>query len=305
MAYKSSRRVDAGAVMGAPFAALQWRLLLLWVLFLLLPVVLAALPLMGALGGLLDHSTHARACAQQFDALMFSDLVHELAGEHAMLHGALLASLLFVALLLPWLNGMVVASGRAARALGFGALLKGGLVEYGRMFRLLLLSLLLYVAAAGLVRLGLDIADDRSDAAVLESRAMTAQHVAWWVSGLVVVVAQAWVESARAAFIADAGLRSAAVAMMRGLLQLLRRPLSTLLTYLLITLVGFAMALAIGLARAHTTAVGTHGLLFGFLLSQLVVVVLGWTRMARLFALAEVARSLGGSSRRAGLSEVL
>lgn len=301
MAYKSSRRVDLAAVASAPFAALQWRLLLLWVVLLLLPVAVAALPLMQALGGLLDHSTHAHDWARQFDALMFSDVIPALGQQHATLHGALMASLLLALLLLPWLNGMVVASGRTGRALGFAQLLQGGLLEYGRMFRLLLWSLLPYAAAFGLVQLCLDKADDRVDLATLESQAMLAQHIAWWLSGAAVVIAQAWVESARAAFIADGGLRSATLAMLRGLGQLLRRPFSTLSSYLLITLLGFVIAMLLGWARVHTLAVGTHGLLLGFLLSQLVVATLGWMRTARLFALADVARSLGGPSRRSGL----
>jgi len=297
MVYKSSRRVDFGDVFGALFSALQWRLLLLWVLILLLPVAVAALPLLQALGALLDHSTHARAWAQQFDMIMFGDVTQALGSQHAMFHGALVASLLLALLLLPWINGMVLASGRAGRALGFGGLLQGGLAEYGRMFRLLLWSLLPYVAAGFLVQLGLDKADDASDAAVLESRAMATQHAAWWCAGVVIVIAQAWVESARAAFVADTSLRSASIAMMRGLLQLLRRPFSTLFAYLLVSLVGFALAMALGYVRVHTLAVGTQGLMFGFALSALVMVVLGWTRIARLFALAEVARSLGGSRR--------
>ncbi|RAO75460.1 hypothetical protein [Dyella jiangningensis] len=297
MAYKSSRRVDLGDVFGALFSALQWRLLLLWVLLLLLPVAVAALPLLQSLGALLNHSTHARAWAQQFDVLMFGDVLRALVPQHATLHGALAASLLLALLLLPWLNGMVVASGRAGRALGFGPLLQGGLAEYGRMFRLLLWSVLPYVAAGYLVQLGLDRADDASDAAVLESRAIAAQHMAWWWAGAVIALAQAWMESARAAFIADASLRSASLAMVRGLVQLLRRPFSTLFVYLLVTAIGFALAFSLGLARAHTLSVGTQGLLLGFALSALVVVALGWTRIARLLALAEVARSLGGARR--------
>jgi hypothetical protein len=302
MAYKSSRRVDMGAVWRAPFIALQWRLLLLWVLILLVPVAVAALPLMQALGGLLNHSTHVHDWARQFDAIMFGDVMQALGQQHGELHGALMASALLALLLLPWLNGMVVASGRAGRTLGFGGLLQGGLAEYGRMLRLLLWSLLPYAAAFQLVQWGLDRADDRTDIATLESQAMLAQHVVWWLAGLVVVIAQAWVESARAAFIADGGLRSAWVAMGRGLLQLLRRPFSTLSVYVLITLIGFALSLAFGLARAHTVAVGTRGLFLGFLLSQLVVAAMGWMRIARVFALADVARSLGGPSRRTGLS---
>ena len=58
------------------------------------------------------------------------------------------------------------------------------------------------------------------------------------------------------------------------------------------------VAAALGVARAHTTAVGS-GLLLGFLLTQLAVAAMAWMRIARLFSLAEVARSLSGA-RRAG-----
>ncbi|WP_430388412.1 hypothetical protein [Dyella sp. 20L07] len=300
MAYKSSRRVDLGAVARAPFNAMQWRLLLLWVLLSLLPTLVAALPLLQSLGGLLDHSTHASAWAREFNMMMFGDVAQALGQQRNTLHGALLVSLLLMLLLLPWLNGMAIASGRAGRALGFGGLLQGGLVEYWRMFRLQLWSLPVYALAAYLAQLGFDRADDHADLAVLESQATAAQHLAWWFTGLVVVIAQLWLESARAAFIADSGLRAATVAMWRGLNQLLRRPFSTLLTYLVISAVGFAIVLALGLARIHTLAVGTEGLLLAFLLSQLIVMTFGWMRIARLFALADIARSLGGS-RRSGL----
>lgn len=297
MAYKSSRRVDLGAVALAPFAALQWRLLLLWILATLVATSVATLPLLQSLGALLDHSTHASAWARQFDGLMFGDVAAALSHQHATLHGAGLASLLLMLLWLPWLNGMVVASGRAGRSLGFGSLLQGGLAEYGRMLRLMLWSILPYALAGLLVQWGLDWADDRSDIATLQSQADNAQHIAWWAAGVVIVLTQAWVEAARASFIADGGLRSATVAMVRGLLQLLRRPLSTVLAYLLITAMGFAIALAFGLLRAHTVSVGAHGLLWGFVLTQLVVVVLGWMRIARLFALADIGRSLGPGRR--------
>ena len=100
------------------------------------------------------------------------------------------------------------------------------------------------------------------------------------------------VESARAAFIADATLRSATRALGRGISQLLRRFFRTVFFYLLVSAVGFAAAAAVGVARIHVAAVGTAGFLTALLLSQLMVVALGWMRMARLFALASVARSL-------------
>lgn len=300
MAYKQSRRVDLGALAAAPFIALQWRLLLVWVLVTLAVTSVVALPLLQALGELLNHSVHAREWARQFDGMMFGDVAVAIGHDHAALHGAGMVSVLMLALLSPWLSGMVVASGRAGRTLGFAPLLQGGLVEYGRMFRLLLWSLPIYGLAAYLASLAFDRADDRADLATLASQADNASHVAMWTAGVLLVVAQAWVESARAAYIADPSLRSATVAMARGLRQVLRRPVFTLLVYLLLTVLGLAVALGLGLLRVRTPAVGAQGLLLGFVLSQCVVVALGWMRIARLLALSEVARSLG-LGRRAGL----
>lgn len=298
MAFKNSRRVSLGALFGAPFAALQWRLILLWTLLLLLPTLIAALPLMSALGAMLNHSVHADAWARQFDAMMFGDVVRGLSAGGGALRGAVFAGLVLTLLLSPLLDGMVVGSGRAGRPLGFGHLLQSGVVEYGRMFRLMLWSLVPYGVAAWAVKTGMDALQDKTESAVLESQAQASTH---WMLALVVlcvVVAQVIVESGRAAFIADLGLRSATKAIWRGLWQLLRRPFSSLFAYLLVTAVGFGIAFALGVARAHTTAVGS-GLLFGFLLTQLAVAAMAWTRTARLFSLAEVARSLGAGRRAA------
>ncbi|WP_266169511.1 hypothetical protein [Dyella subtropica] len=300
MAYKNTRRVAFGALMGAPFAALQWRLLLLWVLLMLLPAMVVALPLMHALGALLDHSVHADAWARQFDAMMFGDTVRELSDSHGALGGTFFAALAITLLLAPLLNGMIVGSGRAGRSLGFGQLLQSGVVEYGRMFRLMLWSLLPYAAAVMLVKTGMNMLDDKTEAVTLESQAVSATYLVAWLSGLWVVLAQVIVESGRAAFIADTGLRSATVAIWRGIMQLLRRPFSSLFGYLFITAIGFGIAFALGVARAHTTPAGGLSVLLAFLLSQLVVVAIGWMRIARLFALAEVARSLVGGGRRVG-----
>jgi len=113
------------------------------------------------------------------------------------------------------------------------------------------------------------------------------------------------VESGRAAFIADGNLRSSTRAFGRGFMQLLRRPFSTLLCYLLISAIGYAVALALGVGRVHTPALGVTGLVLAILLAQLVVLVLGWVRVARVFALAEVARSLSSSRRGSGLPQAL
>jgi hypothetical protein len=301
-----SRRVDLGAAMRAMFAAMQWRLLLLWVLFLLLPTAVASLPLWRTLSDLLDHSLHAQAWAEHFSPLMFGDGLSAIGDSVTSgFRGLLLLGLLLTLLLSPFLTGMAVGSGRAGRVLGFSQLLQCGIVEYGRLFRLMLWSILPYAMMAALIGFAFSAVDHIGDRAVLESQMDSASHMAGGLAVLLFVLTQAIVESGRAAFIADGGLRSATRAFGRGFMQVLRRPFSTLLCYLLVSLIGYAIALALGVARIHTAAVGTGNLLLAVLLAQLVVLVLGWARVARLFALAEVARSLSSSRRGSGWSPVL
>lgn len=297
MTYKHSRRVSPVSLFAALFAALQWRLLLLWLVFLLLPTAIVALPLWKALGGLLDHSVHAPAWAGRLDVMVVGDVLAAPGISGGWLGGAALAAMLLTVFLAPLLDGMVVSGGRAGRTLGLGQLLQSGVIEYGRMFRLMLWALLPYAIVGGLAALGFGMASKHAEHAVLDTQASTGMHVAWWWLGFWFVLAQAVVESARAAFIADAGLRSATRALGRGFLQLLRRPFSTVLFYLVVTALGAAIAMAFGVARLHTAPTGLAGFLLALLLSQLVVVAMGWMRTARLLALAEVARSLAPSRR--------
>ena len=302
---RASRRVDFGAAMRAPLAAMQWRLLLLWTLLLLLPTAVVSLPLWRSLSGLLDHSVHAQAWAAQFSPLMFGDTMSALGDDTGWISGVAILGLLLTLMLSPFLNGMLVGSGRASRVLGFGHLLQCGIVEYGRMFRLMLWSIVPYAAMAALIGVAFDAVDRVDARAVLESQADRTSHLAIGLAVLLFVLAQAIVESGRAAFIADGNLRSSTRAFGRGFMQLLRRPFSTLLCYLLISAIGYAVALALGVGRVHTSALGVTGLVLAILLAQLVVLVLGWVRVARVFALAEVARSLSSSRRGSGLPQAL
>lgn len=128
--------------------------------------------------------------------------------------------------------------------------------------------------------------------------------MALFVAGLLFGLTHSIIESSRAAFIADVGTNSATRALGRGVMQLLRRPFSTLLSYLLITAIGCAIAMAAGIGRMYMSAVGVVGLALAMVLPQLVVLGIGWVWVARLFALAEVARSLT-SSRSSGMPPAL
>lgn len=285
-----SRSVTFGALLSGMRTAVQWRLLLLWLLIMLIPTVWVAFPLWTMLGGLLDNSVHSAEWAQQFNAMMFGDVVTSLFDHPQWLVTGFVVALVCTLLLSPFLAGMVIGSGRAGRTLGFGALLQSGVVEYGRMFRLLLWSLIPYGVVFGVHFLGMHLADKHAEQAVLESQADRYAAIARWALLIVLVLMQSIVESARAAFIADASLRSATRAMWRGIKQLFKQPVKTLLFYLVVTLVGLVLAFVFGVLRIHVTAVGVGGVVLALLLSQLIVLTTGWMRTARLFALAEVAR---------------
>ena len=292
MANNMSRSAGFGALVSTMIAAVQWRLLLLWLLIMLIPATVVALPLWRVLADLLDTSVHAAEWAQHFSDIMFNDLAASLSDHSAWLGATALLGLLLTLLLSPFLDGMIVGSGRAGRVLGFGSLLQNGFVEYGRMFRVMLWSLLPYAIVMGVAAMGSHMADKHADKAVLESQADMYASIAHWVLLIVFVIVQSIVESARAAFIADTGLRSATRALGRGIRQLFRRPLHTLLFYLIVTAIGLLLAAVFGVARIHVTAFGLFGFLLALVLSQLVVLAVGWMRTARLFALAEVARSV-------------
>jgi hypothetical protein len=281
------KRSAIAAVGAGALGGVQWRILLLWILVTLLPTLVVALPLWGLLDSLLGYTVHAERYAAHFDGLMFGDVMAGMA-DNPTVGMAAFAGVLLTLAISPFLTGMVVASGRAGRALSFGALLQGGATEYGRMLRLLILSLIPYaifaIAAHGLS----SFAADKADAAFLASVADRWGHAALGVTVLVFVIVQCIVESARAAYIADVTLRSAFRALGRGFMQFIRRPFATLLVYVAVTLVGGILAVLIASWRGHTTAVGS-GTLVAFLIVQLGVVVVAWMRTARLLALARLA----------------
>lgn len=296
MAGTAARRPGFGALVSAMLAALQWRLLLLWLLIMLIPATVVALPLWRVLAGMLNHSVHAPDWAQHFNAMMFGDVGFALSENVGWLGGTAMLGLAMTLALSPFLDGMIIGSGRAGRTLGFTGLLQSGLVEYGRMLRLMLWSLLPYLAVLGVAMLGSHLAKDHADHAVLESQADLWASGAHWVLLIAFVLAQCTVESARAAFIADTMLRSATRAFGRGINQLLRRFIRTAFFYLVVSAIGLLIAAAAGIGRIHVTATGAAGFSMALLLSQLLVVAIGWMHIARVFALASLARSLRHSA---------
>lgn len=298
-----NKRTGMGAFFGALGAALQWRLLLLWIAVMALPTAIVALPLWKTLGDLLDHSVHAGAWAQQFDAMMAGDTIISIARHGAWMGGASLGAMIVTLLLAsPFLSGMVVTASRQSRSLGFGELVHGGITEYWRMLRLLLWALVPFAIAVMLSGMAMGAAKKHAEAAVLQSSADNGHLIATIVTIVLVVLAHAMVESARAQFAADPALRSATRALGRGIGMLLRRPLATLGMYLGVSIIGYVLAFVLGMLRMRTDAVGLFGVIAALVLAQLIVAALAWQRTARIFALTAVARATPSRRHRASAS---
>lgn len=286
---RTSRRGGPGAALAALKSSLQWRLWLLWILATLVPTLLVATPLWATLQAQFGHSVHAAQIAAGKDVPLLLQGIMEV-GEHlGWLAVSLGSATVLMLLLSPWLSGMVVASLRAGRRLGFGELVHGGLSEYWRMLRMLLwsaipLGLALAVGGGlmGALRKG-------TEHAVLASEVDDAARTGLIVAAVLFVLAHATVEAGRGWLGADRGLRSAIRAWWRGLKLLLRRPLATLLVYLVASIVGYGLALLFAWLRVRVDGVGMGAFVLSFLLGQAIVAMLAWGRIARLYGMADLA----------------
>ena len=273
-------------------AALQWRLLLLWAGCLLVPAALMALPLWRVLAGSFDHSVHAAALAQEVDLSAVADLMANYGRTGAAFPIAAAEALVLTLMLSPLLSGMAMSAARAAQPQGFGALIAGGLQEYPRMARMLLVALIPLGLVAGLGAIAMAAASRYGDKATLQSAADTARLVAMLVVFLLFALAHSTLDAGRAALALDRRRRSAAAAWWEGFKLVNRRPLLTLALYLPITLAGLALAALLSVARIHLPPVSAAGFIGAFVLTQLIVMVFAWMRTARLFAMVELTRSL-------------
>lgn len=273
-------------------SALQWRLLLWWLLALGLPTLLFALPLWSGLQAQFGHSVHAADIATGRNVPMlvegFAGLGDD-GGGKAVSFG-MLSAIALALLLTPWLTGMAVAAIRAGRTLRMGELAHGGLAEYWRMLRLLLWSLIplgvAFAVAAGLLAL----VDKRAETAILASEVEHSRYLAIAVAAVLFVVAHSTIEAARGWLGAEVSLRSIFRAWWRGTKLVFKRPLATLVVYLGSSLVGYALAALFGYLRIGADGAGLGAFLLGFVLTQATVVALAWGRIARLYGFAALAQ---------------
>jgi hypothetical protein len=286
------RPVGFGAFPRALGAALQWKLLLLWFLFTLIPALIVSRPLHGMLSALLDHSVHADAWARSFHGLPMTDVLASI-GRHGMpaLGAAFALGTVLSLLLAPFLVGMSVTAVRGVQRPGFGELMHGGLREYWRLFRYMLWALVLYGIVFAVSTVSSGMVSNYAKKAVLESNVDFWKHVANVVVLVVFVIVQSMIEAGRGRIVAQPGQRSATRALLGGIGTLFSRPLATLGMYLGVTVIGFVFTLALGMWRIHLTAVGFGGVLLALVATILIVATMAWMRTARLAGMAAIAEA--------------
>ena len=268
--------------------ALQWRLLLLWLLALALPLVLASLPLWVALAGVLDHAVLGKHLVEGFELPVFVEAMRMLPERGYSPTSGMGAVIVFV-LLLPWLTGIVFTGARTSAPQGFAALLKGGLTEYWRMARLWLWALVPLGLAAGAGAGLLHLAKEQALTMTLEADADHLTQATIAISALLFLLAHASIDAARAQLVLEPRRRSVVLAWWRATRELVRRP-SRIFLYLLATAAGLLLAALLGWLRIQVLPVTTLGFVAALLLGQALVLVLAWMRCTRLFALVAAAR---------------
>jgi hypothetical protein len=286
------RRHGLRPLLGAMRAAMQWRLMLWWAVLLLLPTLAASLPVWQMLGANLDHSIYASQLAGKLDMLAIADLMTSARERFAPAIGSGgIVALALTLLISPLLAGMTIHAARATRRPGFIDLLAGGAQEYARMFRMLVWSVVPLAIAGILAGIAFKVAGKAGESAILESDAERASHIAMIVAGVVFALVHATIDAGRALLANERRRRSAIVAWWGGVKLMVRRPFSLLGVYVVVTGIGLGVAALLALARLHVPALGAGGTAGAFLLTQLAVLVLGWMRSARLFAMMALVRA--------------
>jgi hypothetical protein len=273
--------------------ALQWRLLLLWVLVTLIPASVVALPFGRIIFGQLDHSVHAGEWAQRFNIVMFADLMASIKTQSAALAGAEVGATVLLLLLIPFLNGLFVVSARAVAPLKMGDLIRGGLQQYGPMLRLSFMAVVPLGIALALGWAAMKGVGRYTEHAILETNV---DHLKWAALGLSAVLfalADATVDAGRASLALSPGKRSAIKAWWRGLKLVLTHPLRSLVLFLGVTALAAVSVLAVNGVQAALHAATPSGFVWVFITTQVIVAIMAWMHFARLFAMLELTRTFG------------
>lgn len=296
MTTMTSNTKTSSGMAAAGRRALQWRLLLLWVVILLIPTAMVTLPLWQIFSEQLDHTLHAADLAQRMTLNGAGDLIGSIMTDGATIKSVGMLAGVFTLLASPFLNGMAVTAARSVEAPGFAVLIQGGAAEYWRMLRMLIVSLIPLAVAVGIGSAVMDAATKYGEHATLPS---SAEHAGWlgqFALGLLMLLALASVDAGRAQFALSTRKRSAWKAWWRGCKLIARRPLATLGSYLVLSLVGLIVVAVFAWLRTNVPHVSVLGFIGALVFTQAAAAALAWIRGARLFALTDIAKAQAGAA---------
>jgi hypothetical protein len=265
----------------------QWRYLVVFVVGMLVPTLLALLPIVSFLGSLFDKSPRAADLVSRLDSVGFSEVVKQLGQPDAeAIEPGLVAALIVAIVAAPWLAGAAAAVARANEAPSrIRDLLSGAGELYPRMLRMAAAACIPLGVAAGAAALAFHLASKSAERAVLESSADHAKELATAVSVLLVWLAHVTVEAGRAYLVAQPGRKSALLAWWSGVRLTVRHPLKVLGLCLMTTVVGVGVALLVTAVRYRIVVSGMVTIALGFVLAQIAVAAVAWGRSSRLVGL--------------------
>ncbi len=268
--------------------ALDFRLLLFWLIASVLPTLLVALPMSEILSEVLDFSAYSEALAQRLDLDALRALGN--AYQHSELAIQANVTLAWVCTLLfaPMLTAMAAAIFSTAENLTSRALLLKALMDYGRWFWLHLSAFLVYLFGFGTAALVAASPEIRVGEYVDANAFANMRVLSWLLAALIALTTHFIVEITRAEYVLDLRLRFPPNALFRALArkQLLRR----MLAYLIVCGAGVSVLLLLVLLRQRMTGASLVAMLCTLILTQLGVAALAWTRTARLFVLAALVK---------------
>jgi hypothetical protein len=271
----------------------NWRIGIIWIFATLIPTAIVALPVGRLIADALDHSIYAPEWAKGWDLITIVELVMNSTDFASVLTGAAIVSVIVTLLLWPFLSAMVISTANDESPPGFVALFQGGARSYGRMFRMLLWSVVPFGVAGGIGGVAVHMAQKMGDKAILESTAHH-EHTAAMIFMLVLLLlAHITVEAGRAQFVLDAGRRSAVKAWWRGVKLIKARPLAAFGSYLGLTVGGLALMALLAWIRINLPHASLFGILLALCLTQLIVMAAVWMRTSRLLALVRIGALLG------------
>ncbi len=278
--------------------AADWRYLILFVIGVFLPTSLLLLPVVSFFGSLFDTSPLAADLVKTIPSGPFTEIMRQI-GEPstAAIGPGLRASLLVAAVLAPALAAATVALARTSPTQGplrLRALL-GAIGElYPRMVRVAVVSLLPLGVAGALIGAMMHFADQAKDRAVLESSASRLTLITTVVAVLLVWLANLTVDAGRAHFAAEPERRSALLAWWSGLKLTARHPLAVLGLGVVTTLLGVGVAAIVTAIRLRIPQSGSASIAVTFVVAQIAVLPLAWSRAARIIGLADLIRGDAG-----------